>query len=253
MTVYGSSLGAGSSGECSVSGARWASKKVVVLSCTTRVAPTLAAASSTRPVPTTLTASCSPATCVWPPSTAAEWTTYSQPSTARSTRVGVGDVAPHDLDAQRLERAGLAALTDQGADGVALLDELLGDVGADHPRRAGEEDAAHACPLSVLRTGALGPRCAARRDTRLAAAPLTPARSRCYAPGRSAPAALLAGIPGSRPLRSRLPALGAPHRGARPPLRCSPGYPARDRSAHGFALRGELRLDRVHRARGPRA
>ena len=47
VTVYGSSLGFGSSGECSVSGAVLASKKVVVLSCTTRVAPTVAAASST--------------------------------------------------------------------------------------------------------------------------------------------------------------------------------------------------------------
>ena len=47
VTVYGSSLGFGSSGECSVSGAVLASKKVVVLSCTTRVAPTVFAASST--------------------------------------------------------------------------------------------------------------------------------------------------------------------------------------------------------------
>jgi hypothetical protein len=47
VTVYGSLLGFGSSGECSVSGASCASKKVVVLSWTTRAAPTFFAASST--------------------------------------------------------------------------------------------------------------------------------------------------------------------------------------------------------------
>ena len=63
-------------------------------------------------------------------------------------RVGVGDVAAHDVDAERLERPGLAPLAHQGAHGVALVDELLGDVGADHPGRAGEEDPAHVSPLN---------------------------------------------------------------------------------------------------------
>ena len=67
------------------------------------------------------------------------------------------------------------------------------------------DDVAHLSPLSVLRTGPLRPRSVASRDTRLAATSLISPRSRCCAPGRSGPAPLRAGIPGSPPRRSSLP------------------------------------------------
>ena len=112
------------------------------------------------------------------------------------------------------------------------------------------DDVAHLSPLSVLRTGPLRPRSVASRDTRLAATSLISPRSRCCAPGRSGPAPLRAGIPGSRPRRSSLPALGAAHRAAQAPLRCEPGYPARGHVAHLSPLTGRRP---VHAGARPRA
>ena len=66
--------------------------------------------------------------------------------------------------------------------------------------------------------------------------PLMLPRSRRGAPRSSGPASLLAGIPGSRSLRSCFPAFGAARRAAQAPRRCSPGYPARGRSAHASPL-----------------
>src|SRR4029078_1586562 len=91
---------------------------------------------------------------------------------------------------------------DRGATGVV---ELAGGHGDRHVVQARRKRRfAHRFPLSSLRSGALAPRFVARRDTRHATTSLIASRSRRFAPGRSTPASLLAGTPGTRPLRSSL-------------------------------------------------
>ena len=66
--------------------------------------------------------------------------------------VGVADVALDQLDTDIGQRGGFVRIADQGPNLIAPLDQLLADVAAGLPGRAGDEDrAGHGCspwPLS---------------------------------------------------------------------------------------------------------
>ncbi len=61
------------------------------------------------------------------------------PASCPGARLDVGEVAAHDLDAERFQKPGVASRPNQRPDATTRRDEPFGDVAAQHSRGTGDQ------------------------------------------------------------------------------------------------------------------